>query len=104
MNSLPGIFRHAFLLLLLTVSTTQAAPDCVSGYIKALKYNSDDSISVYIADYAMFTRKTNLQPLLFAAFSLKADITIRSDRCFNLGEFSEVVFEFTEAESGKVVN
>lgn len=69
-----------------------SAPECVSGVIQSYKHNSDETVSVTVQNKELYTQSWNLEHMLFTAYIDSIPVTIRSDNCYEGGEFTEVRF------------
>ncbi len=65
---------------------------CVKGDIEYFKYNPDDTMSVKVGNFELYTTRWNLEKILVQAFYIGAPISIYTSSCYTGGGFAEVVF------------
>ena len=71
----------------------KAEQTCVTGNITNFNYNSDNSISISIGKYNLYTDRAALEPYLFMAFMTGSTVEIKTSTCRNGGGFAEVNFK-----------
>lgn len=74
------------------IKNVKATPFCVTGSISNIRYNNDNTMSVIVGQYNLYTTRLNLQPLLAGAMYIGAPVTIYTNSCYYGGGFAEVTF------------
>lgn len=74
-------------------ATTTTTSHCVTGTIKYIKYNDDDTLSIGIGNLELYTSRWNLRPLLFSSYILGNEVEIKTNSCYYGGGFSEITFK-----------
>ncbi|MGO4221016.1 Shiga-like toxin beta subunit [Lysobacter sp. TAF61] len=83
----------ATLILCLPLVAVAATPQCRKGKIDAVKYNSNNSMTVTVSGIELYTDRQALQPYLFGAYLTGTVITIYTTACHFGGGFAEVTFQ-----------